>query len=125
MRRLIGVDVDGQALEIAAHDCTPGIGDWHFRRPHEFTVILYRASILEQHLALPFQPQCVTLIEVIEHIYPEFLSNLAYTIFAYINPETVIVSTPNRDFNVHFPDPKQLRNDDHKFEWSREEFGEF
>jgi hypothetical protein len=47
---------------------------------------------------------------------------LTYNIFSYINPKLVVVTTPNRDFNVYFPDPKQFRHDDHKFEWTREEF---
>lgn len=47
---------------------------------------------------------------------------LTYNIFSYINPKLVIVTTPNRDFNIYFPDPKQFRHDDHKFEWTREEF---
>ena len=50
---------------------------------------------------------------------------LAYTIFAYLNPERVIISTPNRDFNINFPDPTKFRNWDHKFEWTRAEFREF
>ncbi len=125
MRRIIGVDVDGPALEVASRDCTPGFGDYHFRRPHEFNVTLFKGSILDQHHGLPFQPSCVTLIEVIEHVYEDQVPALAYTIFAHLNPETVFITTPNRDFNVHFPDPIKLRNDDHKYEWTRAEFAKF
>lgn len=39
-----------------------------------------------------------------------------------MNPKYAIVTTPNRDFNLLFPDPTKLRNSDHKFEWTRAEF---
>lgn len=45
-----------------------------------------------------------------------------------LRPKLVIVSTPNAEFNVYFPQlnygtPEAIfRNDDHRFEWTRQEF---
>ena len=47
---------------------------------------------------------------------------MTINIFSYINPEYVIVTTPNKDFNFYFPDPSKFRHYDHKFEWTRSEF---
>jgi hypothetical protein len=43
-------------------------------------------------------------------------------IFGYLQPKVVVVTTPNCEFNVLFPDLKRFRHYDHKFEWTREEF---
>ena len=44
-------------------------------------------------------------------------------IFGRFRPQLAIITTPNRDFNVFFPNLcGRLRNIDHRFEWSREEF---
>lgn len=60
----------------------------------------------------------------IEHLYPDELDAFPYNVFGYMAPKLVIVTTPNADFNVVFPDyhEKKLRNRDHKFEWTRSEF---
>lgn len=55
-------------------------------------------------------------------MYADQVLALTHQIFAFLNPKYAIVTTPNRDFNVLFPDPIKLRNFDHKFEWTRLEF---
>jgi hypothetical protein len=64
------------------------------------------------------------LIEVIEHIPPERLDLLRQVLFVAIRPLRLIITTPNREFNVHFAGMKegQLRHRDHRFEWRRAEF---
>lgn len=44
----------------------------------------------------------MTLIEVIEHIDLEYLMPLSEVVFGYYNPELVLVTTPNADFNFYF-----------------------
>ena len=65
-----------------------------------------------------------TLVEVIEHIDPPRLSSLELSLFADARPETVIVTTPNREYNAVFEAmaPDSLRHPDHRFEWTRAEF---
>lgn len=58
----------------------------------------------------------------IEHLYPEELDALPFTIFGYIRPQVAIFTTPNADFNVLFPGLSGFRHPDHKFEWSQEQF---
>ncbi len=65
-----------------------------------------------------------TLVEVIEHIEPHRLSSLSLSLFGDARPGLVVVTTPNREYNVKFEDlePGRLRHPDHRFEWTREEF---
>jgi len=45
-------------------------------------------------------------------------------IFEFAKPGTVILTTPNREYNVNYEKlpEEQLRHGDHRFEWTREEF---
>lgn len=65
-----------------------------------------------------------TLVEVIEHIDPARLSALERSLFGDAQPDLVIVTTPNRDYNAMFEDMEEgrLRHPDHRFEWTRAEF---
>ncbi|MEO9827629.1 MAG: 3' terminal RNA ribose 2'-O-methyltransferase Hen1 [Paracoccaceae bacterium] len=65
-----------------------------------------------------------TLVEVIEHIEPHRLSALVMSLFADARPNLVVMTTPNREYNVLFETMKenQLRHPDHRFEWTRAEF---
>lgn len=65
-----------------------------------------------------------TLVEVIEHIEPHRLSALVMSLFADARPNMVVMTTPNREYNVLFETMKenQLRHPDHRFEWTRAEF---
>ena len=65
-----------------------------------------------------------TLVEVIEHIEPHRLSALVMSLFADARPNLVVITTPNREYNVLFETMKenQLRHPDHRFEWTRAEF---
>ena len=65
-----------------------------------------------------------TLVEVIEHIEPHRLSALVMSLFADARPKLIVITTPNREYNVLFETMKenQLRHPDHRFEWTRAEF---
>lgn len=65
-----------------------------------------------------------TLVEVIEHIEPHRLSALSLSLFGDARPQMVVMTTPNREYNVLFETMKenQLRHPDHRFEWTRAEF---
>ena len=67
------------------------------------------------------------LIEVIEHLDEVRLSALQKTVFEFARPKTVVITTPNADYNVRFEDyePGKMRHTDHRFEWSRKEFEEW
>lgn len=65
-----------------------------------------------------------TLVEVVEHVEPSRLPALERVVFEFARPRTVIVTTPNVEYNVKFDNlPRgRLRHGDHRFEWTRNEF---
>lgn len=69
----------------------------------------------------------LALIEVIEHLDLERLSAMRKVIFGIASPTTVVVSTPNAEYNVVFERlaADAFRHDDHRFEWSRAEFADW
>jgi 3' terminal RNA ribose 2'-O-methyltransferase Hen1 len=79
--------------------------------------LLYRDARLDGH-------EAAALVEVIEHLEPERLPALARVVFQHLRPRLVIVTTPNREYNILFSGMPEgtLRHRDHRFEWSREEF---
>lgn len=56
------------------------------------------------------------------------LGSFKANVFGIYKPKLVIITTPNAEFNVNFPNlnygtsESTFRHDDHKFEWTREEF---
>lgn len=65
-----------------------------------------------------------TLIEVIEHLDINRLSALERVVFEYARPATVIVTTPNVEYNIKYENLTggAVRHKDHRFEWTRKEF---
>ena len=64
------------------------------------------------------------LVEVIEHLDEDRLQACARVVFEFARPGTVVLSTPNAEYNVLFENLAEgsLRHDDHRFEWTRKEF---
>ena len=64
------------------------------------------------------------LMEVIEHVDPERLPALERTVFGFAAPKTIVVTTPNAEYNVLFDTlpAGSMRHRDHRFEWTRSEF---
>ena len=61
---------------------------------------------------------------MIEHIDPPRLPAFERVLFEFAKPATVIVTTPNADYNSRFDSlPAGLfRHRDHRFEWTRRQF---
>ena len=116
--RLVGVDVSAQALEIAARRLRL---DRHPKRRE-------RVSLL--HGALTYRDDrlngydAAVLVEVIEHLDAPRLRALERVVFAHARPGCVIVTTPNREYNVRFESlpAGNFRHPDHRFEWGCSEF---
>lgn len=86
------------------------------------SVDLMHGSMTAYHPALA-GIDCAILIETIEHIDPDRLSVLELSIFERMQPETVIVTTPNAEFNPPLGVPShRFRHPDHRFEWDRARF---
>lgn len=70
---------------------------------------------------------CACVIEVIEHIEPMRIPAFERVLFEFAAPNTVILTTPNREYNANYENMQEntLRHNDHRFEWTREEFAEW
>ncbi len=66
-----------------------------------------------------------TVVEVIEHLDPPRLSAFERVVFECAQPKTVIVTTPNQEYNAVFERLEGFRHDDHRFEWTRQEFADW
>jgi 3' terminal RNA ribose 2'-O-methyltransferase Hen1 len=118
LRRILGLDVSSYALARAR------------RRLHLETLppaqqariqiaqgsLLYRDRRLEGY-------EVAALVEVIEHLDAPRLAAMEQVIFAHARPRRVIITTPNREYNVRWESlpAGKLRHSDHRFEWTRAE----
>lgn len=67
------------------------------------------------------------LMEVIEHVDPPRLAALEHAVFGWARPATIVVTTPNAEYNARFAGlaPGARRHHDHRFEWTRPQFGQW
>jgi 2-polyprenyl-3-methyl-5-hydroxy-6-metoxy-1,4-benzoquinol methylase len=67
------------------------------------------------------------VVEVVEHLDPPRLSEFERVVFEFARPGTVVLTTPNREYNVMWENvgEERLRHPDHRFEWARQEFREW
>jgi 3' terminal RNA ribose 2'-O-methyltransferase Hen1 len=114
---IVGLDVSHRALEIAKSRLE--------RKPDRVRnrVRLLHGSLLyrDDRLAGYDAAACV---EVVEHLDPPRLAAFERNVFEFARPATVVLTTPNREYNVRFEGlaADRLRHRDHRFEWTREEF---
>jgi 3' terminal RNA ribose 2'-O-methyltransferase Hen1 len=117
--RLIGLDPAAHALERAAKRLKlrlPG-------GPPEERVLLLHGSLTYRDDRWAGADAAV-LVEVIEHLDPDRLPLVERVVFGEMRPGNVIVTTPNAEYNVRFPNlaSGSFRHPDHRFEWTRAEF---
>ena len=116
---IVGMDVSIRSLEIAGErlklDRLPPMQKERIRLLHGS--LMYRDKRLEG-----FDAACV--IEVIEHLDPPRLAAFERVLFECARPATVVVTTPNAEYNRLFETlpAGQFRHKDHRFEWTRNEF---
>ena len=117
---VIGTEVSDAALTRAARRLH--VDRMTERQADRLSLLLSSLMYEDERLA---DLDLVVLMEVIEHIDPERLPTVERNVFETMRPHHVVVTTPNSDYNVRFPamEPGELRHTDHRFEWSREEFG--
>lgn len=63
------------------------------------------------------------VVEVVEHLDPPRLAAFERVVFEFARPGTVVLTTPNAEYNVKWPSlpAGRFRHRDHRFEWTREE----
>lgn len=117
--RVVGVDVSHTALERAArrlhlHEMSP-------RQRERIDLIQSSLTYRDRRLT---GYDAAAVVEVIEHLDPSRLDSFERAVFGEARPETVILTTPNVEYNVRFPGlpSGSLRHRDHRFEWPRTDF---
>ncbi|MFH9402535.1 3' terminal RNA ribose 2'-O-methyltransferase Hen1 [Streptomyces sp. NPDC017638] len=116
---IVGVDVSQRALAIAARRLKlDRMGERQAAR-----VTLLQGSLAYTDRRLKGYDAAV-LSEVVEHVDPPRLPALEYAVFGHARPRTVVVTTPNVEYNVRWESlpAGHVRHGDHRFEWTREEF---
>ncbi len=114
-----GVDVSTRSLEIAARRLKL---DEMAPRQRERVEIAQAALTYRDRRFENFDT--ATLVEVIEHLDRDRVDPMARVVFGFARPRTVVMTTPNREYNALFPGLPggAFRHADHRFEWTRAEF---
>jgi 3' terminal RNA ribose 2'-O-methyltransferase Hen1 len=116
---VVGVDVSARALEVAARrlrlDRLP--------ERQRARIRLLQSGLTYTDARLRGYDAAV-LMEVVEHLDPDRLPALEHAVFGAAVPTTVVVTTPNVEYNVRFEGlaAGAFRHRDHRFEWTRQEF---
>lgn len=116
---IVGVDVSVRALTIASRRLKlDRMGERMASR-----VQLVQGSLAYTDKRLKGYDAAV-LSEVIEHLDLPRLPALEYAVFGAARPRTVLVTTPNVEYNVRWESlpAGHVRHGDHRFEWTRQEF---
>jgi 2-polyprenyl-3-methyl-5-hydroxy-6-metoxy-1,4-benzoquinol methylase len=116
---IVGVDASVTALERAARRLR--VDEMAPRQRDRVRLIQGALTYRDRRLA---GYDAAVLMEVIEHVDPDRLSALEQAVFGGAAPATVIVTTPNAEYNAHYPAlaAGALRHPDHRFEWDRPQF---
>ena len=131
---IVGLDLDPEVLDTAKERITGILFDFIHPRQHPLDLCLLEGDVGQpdpyfiqkfkyENSGLDF----VSLVEIIEHLYPDTLKNCVRTVFGMLKPRLCLITTPNSDFNIVFGEEWQkngqkFRHWDHKFEWTRSEF---
>ena len=116
---VVGVDVSVRSLEIARER----LNRQRLPEHHKERVKLLHGALTYRDARLAgFDAAAV--VEVIEHLDPPRLSAFERALFGRARPGVIVLTTPNREYNVRFEGlpAGKFRHADHRFEWTRAEF---
>lgn len=117
--KILGVDVSYCTLEKAVDRL--GYNEMPPKQKERISIIqgalTYRDKRVEGFDA-------AAIVEVIEHLDLNRLKAFERVVFEFAKPNTVILTTPNREHNELFEtmEAGAMRHTDHRFEWTRVEF---
>jgi 3' terminal RNA ribose 2'-O-methyltransferase Hen1 len=117
--KILGMDVSYRALELAQKrlhfDSLAPMQKKRINLIHG--ALTYRDARLEDYDA-------AAVVEVIEHLDAPRLAAFERALFVFARPRTVVLTTPNAEYNVKFATMAagQMRHSDHRFEWTRQQF---
>lgn len=116
---IVGVDVSTRSLEMAERRLR--LNRLPDRQRARIKLLQSSLTYLDDRLR---GFDAAILMEVIEHVDPPRLPDLAQAVFGHAAPATVIVTTPNVEYNAVY-ELKGFRHSDHRFEWTRAEFAQW
>jgi 3' terminal RNA ribose 2'-O-methyltransferase Hen1 len=117
--QIVGMDVSHRALEIARSrlnlDRLPPTQKERIR--------LIQGSLMYRDKRLA-DFDAASVVEVIEHLDPPRLAAFERVVFECAKPATVVLTTPNAEYNVRWESlpAGRFRHKDHRFEWTRSQF---
>ena len=120
--KVTGMDVSHRALEVAARRLRL---DTMTPRQRERVELFQGALTYRDSRLTGFDAAAV--VEVIEHIDLSRLGAFERSVFGHARPRTVVLTTPNREYNGLFPTlaAGSPRHRDHRFEWTRAELADW
>jgi 3' terminal RNA ribose 2'-O-methyltransferase Hen1 len=113
-----GADVSFRAIEAAQRRLSPGL----LPRAQADRLNLFTAALTYADQRFHGYDAAV-LMEVIEHVDLPRLPAVERVVFGDAAPRVVVVTTPNAEYNVRYESLTGFRHPDHRFEWTRAEFG--
>lgn len=116
---IVGLDVSYRALETARDRL-------HLDRlpPRQAERIKVLQGALTYHDRRLAGYDAAAVVEVIEHLDPSRLAAFERVLFEFTRPQTVVLTTPNAEYNVRFQHlpAGHFRHREHCFEWTRAQF---
>lgn len=117
--RILGMDVSFRTLELASR-----------RLRFDQLPPTQRSRIELMHGSLMYKDarlsgfDAAAVAEVIEHLDAPRLAAFERVLFECAQPRTILITTPNAEYNPLFPHlpAGRFRHKDHRFEWTRSEF---
>jgi 3' terminal RNA ribose 2'-O-methyltransferase Hen1 len=122
IKRISGTDVSIRSLERAHKR----IGMDRLPSRIKEKISLFHGSLMYKDKRFNGFDAAVVM-EVVEHLDPPRLEAFERVLFQHARPKTIIITTPNREYNAMWDNLPEgaMRHGDHRFEWTREEFGEW
>jgi 3' terminal RNA ribose 2'-O-methyltransferase Hen1 len=119
LTEIVGMDVSHRSLESASRNLR--LDRMPAKQRDRLTMLHGSLMYRDKRLA---GYDAATVVEVIEHLDAPRLTAFERVLFEAARPKTVIVTTPNAEYNVKFDTlpAGQFRHKDHRFEWTREQF---
>ena len=116
---IVGLDVSSTSLARAEQQLQLE----RLAEPQRARLRLLQGSLLYRDRRLAGY-DAAALVEVIEHLEPDRLPAVERVLFEFAQPRTIIITTPNREYNGQWPalPAGSLRHRDHRFDWTRAEF---
>ncbi len=116
-KEIAGMDVSYSALSKAKDSL-----HWEEMAPKQKERIeLFQGSLTYKDKRLEGY-DAAAILEVIEHLDECRLESFERVVFEFAKPKTIILTTPNSEYNIMFKNMGSMRHKDHRFEWTRKEF---